>query len=66
LALTDTLGNGVLFRAVFASRGNGEIIRMLRAAGADACARNSSGVSPLSLARTIANYNVAQFFADLP
>jgi uncharacterized protein len=66
LALTDTHGNTVLFRAVFASRGSGEIIRMLRAAGADAYAQNSSGISPLSLARTIANYNVAQFFADLP
>jgi len=66
LTLTNRHGNSVLFNAVFASRGNGEIIRMLRAAGADAYARNSSGVSPLSLARTIANYNVAQFFADLP
>jgi hypothetical protein len=27
---------------------------------------NHHGVSPLSLARTIANYDVAQFFADLP
>jgi hypothetical protein len=42
------------------------VIESLRRAAADPYAANSSGVTPLSLARTIANYNVAQFFADLP
>jgi ankyrin repeat protein len=64
--LSDSDGNTALFRAVFASRGSGEVIRLLRSAGADPNALNFHGVSPLTLARTIGNYNVAQFFADLP
>ena len=65
-ALTDSFGNTSLSTAVFASRGNGAVIQLLRRAGADPHAKNSSSVTPLSLARTIANYDVAQFFADLP
>ena len=64
--LRDSFGNTALSKAVFESRGNGSVIQILRRAGADPHAANSSGVTPLSLARTIANYNVAQFFADLP
>ena len=63
--LRDLYGNTPLSRAVFNSNGDGAIISMLRAAGADPLAENSSGVSPLSLARSIANYDVARFFADL-
>jgi len=37
---------------------------MLRAAGADPMLKNNSGVSPIELARNIANYDVAQFFSD--
>ena len=62
----DTHGNTPLFTAVFNSRGNGEVIRLLRAHGADPYAKNNHGVSPLSLARTIANFDVRQFFQDLP
>lgn len=62
----DTHGNTPLSRAVFDSRGRGEIIAVLRRAGADSTRVNTHGVSPLSLARTIANYDVEQFFADLP
>jgi len=65
-ALSDSDGNTALFRAVFASRGSGDVIHLLRAAGADPNALNSHGISPLTLARTISNYDVAQFFADLP
>ena len=64
--LADSHGNTVLWRAVFASNGDGKIIRALRAAGADPHAANKHGVSPLSLARTIGNYDVAQYFSDLP
>ena len=64
--LQDSFGNTALFRAVFNSRGDGSVIKLLRAAGADPNAENDSGVSPLSLARTIGNYDVAQYFADLP
>jgi ankyrin repeat protein len=65
VTLKDSFGNTALFRAVFASRGEGEVIKLLRAAGADPYATNSHGVSPLSLARSIANFNVAMHFADL-
>jgi ankyrin repeat protein len=58
-------GNTPLFVAVFSSRGRGELIALLRERGADPSLVNKSGKSPLGLARLIANYDVAQFFADL-
>jgi uncharacterized protein len=64
--LKDSFGNTALSTAVFESRGNGSVIQLLRRAGADPHAANSSGVTPLDLARTIANFNVRQFFTDLP
>ena len=64
--LEDAFGNTPLIRATFASRGDGAVIRVLRAAGADPYKKNQSGVSALSLAKTIGNYNVAQFYDDLP
>lgn len=63
--LRDSHGNTPLWRAVFNSRGEGEIIELLRASGADPRAPNDHGVSPVRLARTIANYDVARFFADV-
>jgi ankyrin repeat protein len=62
----DSQGNTPLFRAVFSSRGNGDLIALLRLHGADAYRANAHGQSPLGLARLIANYPVAQFFNDLP
>ena len=62
----DSHGNTPLARAVFESCGRGELIALLRRSGADATRVNTHGVSPLSLAHTIANYDVAQFFSDLP
>jgi ankyrin repeat protein len=41
------------------------MIHLLRQHGADPLRTNHYGVSPLSLARTIGNYDVSQFFADL-
>lgn len=61
----DRHGNTPLFRATFASQGDGGVIRALRAAGADPRKKNKSGVSPLKLARTIANYDLAQFYSDI-
>ena len=61
----DSYGNTALCTAVFASRGDGAVIALLRAAGADPHAANDSGVTPLTLARNISNFDVAQFFADL-
>lgn len=62
----DQFGNTPLWRAVFASRGRGDVIGLLRSAGADPHAQNHSGISPVGLARNIGNFDVAQFFADLP
>jgi ankyrin repeat protein len=63
--IQDSYGNTPLWRATFESKGRGEVIRLLRAAGADPWCANKSLVSPVLLARTIANYPVAQFYADL-
>jgi ankyrin repeat protein len=62
----DSNGNTPLSTAAFSSRGEGELIELLRASGADPLLENSYGVSAVSLARSIANYNVAQHFKDLP
>jgi len=64
-SVVDSNGNTPLLRAVFSSKGEGEVIRLLRAAGADPLHENASGVSAVSLARMIGNYPVAQFFADV-
>jgi ankyrin repeat protein len=55
----DKYGNTPLFRAVFCYRGDGSAIGSLKAAGADENKLNISGVSPRSLADSIANYDVA-------
>ncbi len=61
----DSNGNTPLWKAVFNSRGDGDLIKLLRARGADPYAKNKHGNSPPKLARTIANYDVRQFFSDL-
>jgi ankyrin repeat protein len=63
---TDVHGNTPLWTAVFTSKGDGVLIGLLRKAGANPLHANSHGVSPLQLARHIANHDVAQFFSDLP
>jgi uncharacterized protein len=63
--LEDTFGNTPLARATFASKGDGSVIRALRDAGADPMRKNKHGVSEVSLARSVANHDVAQYFKDL-
>ncbi len=63
--LRDSHGNAVLWRAVFDSRGAGSVIGLLRQAGANPHAANGFGVTPVSLARSISNFDVARFFSDL-
>ena len=60
----NRFGNTPLFVAVFNSRGRGDLIFLLRERGADPMAENASGQTPLGLARLIANFDVAQYFAD--
>lgn len=62
----NVYGNTPLFTAVFNSRGDGSVIELLRASGADPLRANLSGQTPVGLARLIDNYEVARFFADLP
>lgn len=62
VGLFDANGNTALFRAVFNSNGEGEIISMLLEAGSDPDQKNHHGVSPRILAETIGNYDVKQFF----
>lgn len=59
--IQDVHGNTPLFRAVFNSKGRGEIINLLRSFGADINLKNKHGVSPLQLANTIGNFDVTQF-----
>jgi ankyrin repeat protein len=59
-------GNTPLFTAVFNSSGRGEMIELLRAAGADPHLANASGQTPVGRASLIGNYDVARFFGDMP
>jgi len=58
----DRDGNTPLSTAVFNSRGDGAVITILVAAGAEPARVNRYGVSPRSLAQSIANYDVARYF----
>jgi ankyrin repeat protein len=60
----DEHGNSPLFTAVFNARGDGAVINLLRAAGADPWRVNRHGQSPVGL--LIANYDNRRFFDDLP
>jgi ankyrin repeat protein len=62
----NVFGNTPLFVAVFYSRGRGDLIKLLRTWGADPFAVNRSGQTPVGLARLIGNFDVAQYFVDLP
>jgi ankyrin repeat protein len=57
----DEHGNTPLFRAVFDSRGRGEMISLLRQRGADCDRSNRHGISPRSLANNIANFDIGQW-----
>jgi ankyrin repeat protein len=57
----DNHGNTPLGRAVFESRGRGDMIKLLLSAGADKYLKNKHGTSPNDLAGNIANYDVSIF-----
>jgi ankyrin repeat protein len=58
----DSDGNTPLSNAVFRYTGDGSVVAVLLESGADAERSNFHGVSPRSLANTIANYDVRKFF----
>ena len=62
----NAFGNTPLFVAVSNYRGDGSMIELLRELGADPLRANTSGQTPVGLARLITNYDVARLFADLP
>lgn len=62
----NAFGNTALFVAVFNSRGRGDVIGLLRSHGADPLHKNTSGQTPVGLARLIGNYDVARFFEEVP
>lgn len=64
--IVNKYGNTPLSVAAFASRGRGDMIQLLREAGADPWRKNHYGVSAVDTARMIGNYDVKQYFADLP
>ena len=57
----DSYGNTALFRAVANFRGDPAMIKLLLEKGADKFNKNNYGVSPYSLAESIANYPVLQY-----
>lgn len=58
----DKYGNTPLSNAVFYSEGHGQLIVTLLRAGANKDLKNAAGVSPLSLARSIGNFDLVRFF----
>jgi|SRR5690554_413920 len=58
----DEYGNTVISRAVFASKGRGDIIKLLLKNNADPTIKNNSGMNALDLCEIIGNYNVKKFF----
>lgn len=58
--LKDGHGNTPLSKAVFNSRGRGDLIKLLLDAGADPDSENTYGMSPRGLAEMIANFDVKQ------
>jgi ankyrin repeat protein len=64
LELRDRHGNTPLWRATMNYKGGAEVISTLLEAGANPDAENKSGISPRSLANTIANYDTEKFFEN--
>ncbi|RKR30221.1 ankyrin repeat protein [Arthrobacter oryzae] len=62
----NVFGNTPLWVAVFNSKGRGELIGLLRSHAADPLHVNASGQTPVGLARLIGNYDVVQYFQDIP
>lgn len=57
----DDDGNTPLSDAIFYSQGNGNVISLLIQHGADKSLKNKYDISPVDLAKSIANYDVLRF-----
>lgn len=57
----DNYGNTPLFKAVFNSKGRGDVIKLLIEHGADKDIANNYEISSFQLANSIANYNITHF-----
>ncbi len=64
LNVKDKNGNTALHTAIYNSKGQGDVITLLLEGGADKNLKNNHGVSPLDLAKQIANYDVKKFFIE--
>jgi ankyrin repeat protein len=62
----DERGNTPLFYATTFSKGAGDCILLLLAAGADRDRRNGFGSSPLEAAQRIANFDLARWYEHTP
>lgn len=60
--IKDNHGQTPLARAVYSSRGKGDLIDLLLSNGADPNIKNNYDVSALETARLIANFDIMQFF----
>jgi len=60
--IPDSKGNTPLSDATFYSEGRGELITLLLSKGANKELKNNYGISAFELSKSIANFNVAQFF----
>jgi len=60
----DHNGNTPLSNAVFYSGGKGDLIILLLNAGASPDQENNHGISPIGLARTMANPDLIKYFSD--
>ncbi len=61
----DEFGNSVIWRAVFNSKGRGDVLIYLVRNGADVTLKNKSGTSALDLANRISNYEIAPFLSPI-
>lgn len=57
----DVHGNTPLSDAIFESKGRGQVIKVLSAAGGSWTLSNKHGVSPLNLAKSIRNFDLSAF-----
>ena len=60
--LPDKYGNTALIRAVSSFRGDGRIIKLLLAKGADRNKKNNYGKSAVEWAKNVANYDIVKYF----